>query len=554
MASFSQNADDLLETLFLTPDWKKLCEIHELIDNETVTAIVSGAAKFSEDRLAPLNVLADRDGCHLNEGRVTTPKGYFDAYAALADEGWIGLEHDDGLGGQGLPTTMFVACDPLFERACPAFMMLAGSTRSSALLLSECADEKARDDWVPNLLNGSRTATICISESGAGSDVGRIKTKAEFSDGKWLISGQKIWISFGDHDLTFTIGHCLLARTSETKGTRGLSLFLVPNKLEDGSDNNITTERIEEKMGLHGSPTCALHFADSEGILLGEQDQGLAKLFTMIRHMRLLTACQGLGVATGALHLAQEFADERRQGGNPQNPPKAISSHPDVQRQLYVMQMRAGLLQAALFETSVAIDLGKLVEDKISQKKYIDFSSWMLPLVKVFGAEAGFDGANSAIQILGGSGYTKDYPAEQALRDSRVFAIYEGTTGMQAQDFLFRRHLGRDSCGTQEFLFRAKSETAPVDSPEASIVRIILKRYEILSNKMLEYKDDKKRLEIGAEPFLRATWVAVSAWLSLRLIVAHAHSSKAAKFYLGTAVEEFELHAKACERDLILFD
>jgi alkylation response protein AidB-like acyl-CoA dehydrogenase len=275
--TYRTDADAMLDALNRTPNWAR---VRGDLDTATVESILTEAAKLAESVVDPLDIPADREGAVFVDGKVRVPEIYHAAFDAMADGGWMGLEQAEEFGGMGMPLALFAAANPLFERACPAFMMAIGGTRSAALLLTEWADAETRNDWVPALIAGERCATICISEPGAGSDVGRIRTRAfKGEDGRWRISGQKIWISFGDHDLRARIGHCLLARTGDAPGTRGLSLFLV----ERGP--GVTCERIEEKMGLHGSPTCALRFEEATGILIGEEGRGLPQLFTMIRHM-----------------------------------------------------------------------------------------------------------------------------------------------------------------------------------------------------------------------------------------------------------------------------
>ncbi len=244
--SFTDQADRTLDILALTPGWHRLKELREDCDDETVAAILAEAANFAEGVLAPLNAAGDRIGARVIDGRVKVPDGFADAFRQYAGAGWLGMDVAEKFGGQSVPLTLQAACAPLFERACVALMMAAGSTRAAAHLLVEAADEATANEWVPKLVTGEWAATICISEPEAGSDVGRLRTKADLHDGEWLITGQKIWISFGDHDMAERIGHCLLARTNGEPGTRGISLFLVPN-LIDGRPNGISVDRIEEK-------------------------------------------------------------------------------------------------------------------------------------------------------------------------------------------------------------------------------------------------------------------------------------------------------------------
>jgi hypothetical protein len=352
--------------------------------------------------------------------------------------------------------------------------------------------------------------------------VGRIRTKAVKDGDGWSVSGQKIWISFGDHDIRERIGHCLLARTGDAPGTRGLSLFLV----ERGP--GVTCERIEEKMGLHGSPTCALQFDGARAQLIGEEGRGLPQLFTMIRHMRLTVACQGMGLALRCHDIAATHAQDRRQGGNPKEAPVAIIEHPDVRRQLLDMKSRIDLYRMVFLETACAADLSD------RDPALAAMTAWMLPLIKNFGAEMAFDIAGKAIMVLGGSGFTKDYRIEQALRDSRVFAIYEGTTGMQGQDFFLRQTLASGGKGYAAFLERARAECAGY--PEQADV---IEAFAAFMERAMAEPDREKQAGM-ADAVMRAGWVAVQSWMSTRIA-----DTPEAAYFMATARAQLGLHVAA---------
>ncbi|MCJ9750328.1 acyl-CoA dehydrogenase family protein [Neorhizobium sp. BETTINA12A] len=533
--SFADQADRTLDILALTPGWHRLKELREDCDDETVAAIIGESASFAEGVLAPLNAVGDRIGARMVDGRVRTPDGFADAFRQYAEAGWLGMDVAEKFGGQAVPLTLHAACAPLFERGCVALMMAAGSTRAAAHLLAEAADEATANEWVPKLSTGEWAATICISEPEAGSDVGRLRTKAELSDREWLITGQKIWISFGDHDMATRIGHCLLARTNDQPGTRGISLFLVPN-LIDGQPNGVSVDRIEEKMGLHGSPTCAMRFDNAQGTMLGREGRGLPQLFTMIELMRLLTGCQGLGIASAAADIAEDYAKERRQGGRPDQPPVPISSHPDVQRQLHEIRSSTEILRAAILELATTMDIARLEPESGLE----DFTGWMLPLIKNFGAAAGFETANAAIQVLGGVGYTRDWPLEQYLRDARIMTIYEGTTGMQALDFLTRRLWRDKGRGLALFLEKARDEIDAyiAEHPAASEQALAaLDGFERLSGRMTELQSDPDAALYRADSYMRAAWSAVSIWMALRISETGAVRRLAA---------EFDFHSARC--------
>jgi len=531
--SFADQADRTLEILALTPGWHRLRDLRQDCDDETVAAIVLEAANFAEGVLAPLNAVGDRSGARVVEGRVKVPEGFADAFRQYAEAGWLGMDVPEAFGGQGVPLALHAACAPLFERGCVALMMAAGSTRAAAHLLAQAADEATAGEWVPKLAAGEWAATICISEPEAGSDVGRLRTKAEQREGEWLVTGQKIWISFGDHDMAERIGHCLLARTNDQPGTRGISLFLVPD-LIDGEPNGVSLDRIEEKMGLHGSPTCAMRFDSAKGIMLGKEGRGLPQLFTMIELMRLQTGCQGLGIASASADIAEDYAGERRQGGRAEQAPVPIASHPDVRRQLFEIRTSTEILRAAILDLATAMDLAKIEENSELE----DFTGWMLPLIKNFGAETGFNAANAAIQVLGGVGYTKDWPLEQYLRDARVMTVYEGTTGMQALDFLTRRLWRDEGRGLAVFLQKARDEidAYAIEHPEASEAAFAaLDGFERLSDRMMEMQGDPDAAFYRADAYMRAAWAAVSIWMALRLSETRAVAGLAAQFAFHSA-------------------
>ncbi len=517
MSGFDHQVEATLALLRNTPGWQEICAANPDLDDFTVNSIVSEAATFAETVLAPLNAIGDRQGCRVVDGRVITPAGFGDAYRRFCQAGWLALDVPERFGGQGLPHTLQAACAALFERGCVALMMLAGSSRAATFLLAESAQTNVAEEWIAKLLAGDWSATICISEPDAGSDVGRIRTRAMTEGCEWRVDGTKCWISFGDHDITDRIGHCLLARTSDEAGTRGLSLFLVPDHL-DGHRNGVLVERIEEKLGLHGSPTCVLRFEKSRAILLGQEGRGLQHLFTMIERMRLVTGCQGLGIASASADIAEAYAQDRRQGGSPSARPVPISTHPDVKRQLRILRRQTEVLRAATLELAATLDLASLSTDEDDRSFHQDFAAWMLPLVKNFGAEIGFDTANRAIQVLGGAGYTREWPLEQYLRDSRVMSIYEGTTGMQALDFLTRRlwrDEGRGLAAFETLVMRdiAASQNAAANERALSALR----SFQDASEQMRLLSAQTEAALFKADDYMRCGWEAVAAWLSLRL-------------------------------------
>jgi alkylation response protein AidB-like acyl-CoA dehydrogenase len=494
--------EQMLKILTATPGWAEQAAAVDLDETATLQ-VLDEAAKFAETRLAPVAAVADEEGCRMENGRVKTPKGYAEVFRALGENGWITADLSPELGGMGLPIALHVAASIPMEGAALPFMMALGSTRAAAHCLAATAPELAAE-WCPKLAEGEWAATICISEPDAGSDVGRIRTKAVQDGDTWRLSGTKCWISFGDHDMAERIGHLALARTGAPEdGTRGLSLFLVPNQT-DGVANGIHIERIEEKLGLHGSPTCVLRFENSEGTLIGQPGRGLPALFNMIELMRLQVGTQGAGIAATCATLARHYAEDRKQGGHPAKAPVAIATHPDIQRMLLTMEARATLLAGLLTETAVTLDKAHAGDAEAAA-----YAPFLLPLAKTFGGEQGQASASDAIQILGGAGYTREWPAERHFRDARIITIYEGTTGMQAQDFLMRR-IAKDD-GASLRALRARFEDVLEGAPEAAEA---LTRFEAMAETM---RTAPVPVQLhAADAVMRAGWVAVSGLLAAR--------------------------------------
>jgi alkylation response protein AidB-like acyl-CoA dehydrogenase len=500
------------------PGLERLCA---LVGDDTLAemaeAIVEEAARFAEGVLAPLNAVMDRQGCRLEDGRVKTAPGHAEVWAAFCEAGWQTLDKPVDHGGQGLPLIVWAAAQELFDRACVAFGMLPSSQGAASKLLQAHASDAIKAEWLPKLASGEWASTIVISEAEAGSDVGRIRCRAEpAGDGQWAVTGEKTWITFADHDLAPRIGHCVLARTPGGKpGGAGLSLFLVPSVLDDGSRNAIVIRRIEEKLGLHGSPTCTVGFEGARGRLIGVEGRGLAQLFAMITQMRLSVGVQGVGLAALAADTALGYAAERRQGGAPDQPPVTLDRHADVQRMLLQGQARLQTLRGLVYATAVQADLAVLETDPEAKARAGDLAAWLLPLVKTLGGEAAFDTASEAIQVLGGAGYVNDWPVEQALRDSRVFTIYEGASGMQALDLVHRRLWRDDGRGLKAFLNLARADLD--DRPEAAALAFVLDCLEDAGEILNGYRGEPREAEAGSYAFLQLAGLAATGWTALRL-------------------------------------
>ena len=534
LAAHFEQADEIAHVRTLAPSFADALP-------ETVAAVIEEAARFGERHLIALNETMDRVGARFDNGAVRTAPGHRDAWAAFIAGRWPSLDHSLEVGGQQLPLSLTLTVQEIFDRCCPAFGMIAVPQRSAARLIEAFGDAAQRAAWLPDLASGLLGATICISEAGAGSDVPQLRTRAvQGPDNSWRITGEKCWISFGHHDLTERILHCVLARTDEASATQPeISLFLV----ETGP--NVHVRRIEEKLGLHGSPTCALGFENAPATLLGTRGRGLQQMFVMIGQMRLSVGIMGLGIASGCLDTALAYAEERKQGGKP-GAPVPIVQHVEVQRQLFEMAARVEVLRGLVLSAANLADIARFESDASCRDEAATLLQWLLPLVKTFGAEAAFDTASDAIQVLGGAGYTRDWPVEQALRDARVLAVFEGTSGMQALDFAHRRML-RDGNGLAAFLRRARSTSNDVRLGRC------LDLLEDAAAKIRTMDPRNGDLDAGADALLRMAMLAAGGWIAGKFLqlpehsAAHRRMRAAGDYWLEHCVER----AAVCHAEVV---
>jgi alkylation response protein AidB-like acyl-CoA dehydrogenase len=434
--------------------------------------------------------------------------------------------------------------------------MLPLMSRAAARLLLAHADAGLIRQFVPALVAGETTATICISEPQAGSDVGRIRTSARAAgDGSFRLSGTKAWISYGDHELTPQIAHMVLARTSgAAAGTRGLSLFLVP-KIAPAEGvatrrNGVAVQSIEKKMGLAASPTCVLEFDDALGYRIGAEGRGLACLFTMVTTMRLEVALQGVGLASAASAAAHRYAVERRQGGSADEPPPPIIRHADVRRMLLTMRARTEALRALSLEAARQLDLAEHHPDPARRQAAELLSGWLLPICKACATDAASEVGNLAVQVHGAAGYVRETGVEQHVRDARVGAIYEGTNGIQALDLLQRRLIQDGGERLRLFVARirddlaatgARAELAELRAALADALQIL----EDCAAQLLRPAPDRRNPEAGATPFLRLAGLVGSGWMWLRMAAAatgetrlHRNKRSTARFFAAQLLPE----------------
>jgi len=411
-------------------------------------AIITEAGRFAADVLAPLNVVGDRVGVRLDDGVVTTAPGWRDAYRRFTAAGWTGVGAPEEYGGQGLPVMIEMAVQEQWNAGNAAFavgpMLTAGAIE--ALAAHGSADLKAA--YLPHLVSGAWAATMNLTEPQAGSDLSLIRTRAtRAGDGTYRISGQKIFITYGEHDLTENIVHLVLARLPDApEGTAGISMFVVPKVLpgEAGARNRVKATGIEHKLGLHGSPTCTMAYDEAVGFLVGEENRGLACMFTMMNLARLSVGIEGVGVAERAFQEALAYARERRQGKAPgAEGPSPIVAHPDVQMMLMRMASLVAAARALCYVCAHAIDMSRRAPAS-DREGWADRAGLLTPVAKAYATDAAIEAASLGIQVHGGAGYIEGTGAAQHLRDARVFAIYEGTNGIQAIDLVARKLQVRD--------------------------------------------------------------------------------------------------------------
>ena len=432
---------------------------YDEVSPDLVVPILEQAARFCEDKLVPLNSVGDREGCCLENGVVRTPRGFREAYRGFTEGGWNGLSCDPGHGGQGLPHAVRVLVEEMICSGNLAFSIYPGLTHGAYTALNRFGSQDLIREYAPKLASGVWSGTMCLTEPHCGTDLGLCRTKASpQADGSFRLTGTKIFISAGEHDLSENIVHLVLARTpTAPSGSKGLSMFLVPKFLpngggEVGARNGVMCGSLEEKMGLHGSPTCVLHLEEAQGFLVGEHNKGMQAMFAMMNTERLAVGLQGLGVAEAAHQRAAAYAKERLQGRSllgaklPEKIADPIIVHPDVRRMLLTMRAYTEGSRALVGWVAMALDRSSRHLEEHVREEADDLVSLLTPVVKAFLTDMGFDAANLGMQVFGGHGYIREHGMEQLVRDARVSQIYEGTNGIQGLDLVGRKlpaHTGR---------------------------------------------------------------------------------------------------------------
>ena len=516
---------------------------YEEASSDVTTAILEEAGKLARDVLSPINRNGDREGSRLENGVVITPTGFSDAYQAYVDGGWNALQFDEEIGGQGLPLLLATPVFEMWEGANLAFMLCPVLTIAAVECLEEFGTDEQKEKWLPKLVTGEWTGTMVLTEPNAGSDVGALRTRAEPVGDHYRISGQKIYTTYGEHDLTDNIVHMVLARTPNAPpGTRGISLFIVPKFLvnEDGSlgqRNDLRAMSLEHKLGIHGSPTCVMQFGENDGAigyLVGEECRGMEYMFAMMNSARLAVGREGVGIAERAYQQAADYARERVQGRDAADPAASdvpIIRHPDVRRNLMKMRALTEATRALGCYVASQLDIARKHPDtevRNSAQKRVDL---LVPVVKAWSTDCGVEIASLGVQVHGGAGFIEETGAAQHYRDCRITPIYEGTNGIQALDLVGRKIMRDRGEELNKFIAEIRDTEIP-DQLIAGAMWSALDSLEAASNWMIEYDgDDPRAVMAGATPFLQSLGLVTGGWLMARSAAIASAAEEDPEFY-----------------------
>ncbi len=486
------------------------------LDTALVDHILDEAGKFAAGELAPLNAIGDQMGARLENGVVRTPEGFKEAYRKFINGGWNGLQFPEDYGGQGLPWTVATAVSEMWHSANMAFGLCPLLTQAGIELLLKFGTDEQRATYLAKLVSGAWTGTMCLTEPHAGTDVGALKTKATREGDHYRIQGTKIYITYGDHDFTDNIIHMVLARVpGAPAGTKGISLFIVPKFLVNadgslGDRNDLRAVSLEHKLGIHGSPTCVMSFGDGEGAigyLVGEEQGGMKAMFTMMNNARLAVGLQGLAIAERAYQAAFAYAKDRVQGartGNGSAQPIKIIEYQDVRRMLLSMQCRIEAMRAMIYITAADLDRASRLDEGPEQQAAKDRVDLLIPLVKAWCSDAGFEIASEALQVHGGMGYIEETGIAQHMRDARINMIYEGTNGIQALDLVGRKLFLADGAAIASLFEELKADLAELDQGKIkTALGIGLETLEEATSWLQDEERSQEARNAGATPFLR---------------------------------------------------
>jgi alkylation response protein AidB-like acyl-CoA dehydrogenase len=552
--------------------WQSLPALHE-VDRDIVDAILEESAKLNENVIFPLNRTGDEEGAQFNNGVVTTPKGFKEAFKQLGEGGWIGLGADPRWGGQGMPKTVTVMTDEIIFSANPAFALYPLLGIGAALAMSQHASDELNDFYLPRIYSGEWAGTMCLTEPHAGTDLGIIKTRAApEANGSYLISGTKIFITGGEHDLAENIIHLVLAKLPDAPaGSKGISLFLVPKFFADadgklGERNTVAAGSIEHKMGIKASSTCVMNFDGARGWLIGKPNEGLAAMFVMMNYERLSMGIQGLGASEVAYQSAAAYARDRLQGRSatgvksPQKPADSLLVHPDVRRMLLKTRVHNEAARCLAMYTAKYLDLSKYAEGGAA-KAAADRVALLTPVVKAFLSDKGFEACVDAQQVFGGHGFIREWGMEQLVRDVRIAQIYEGANGIQAQDLMGRKVVKNNGAFVSTYISEMREAAAALQAPALKKLQTAfvaaIDRLEGLTRSVIERAaKNPDEINAAAVDYLHAFGLVSYAYMWALMAAAaepkkedefYADKLALADFYVARVLPEMEGRARAVE-------
>jgi len=546
-------------------------EKYKEVNSELVKDILEEAAKINQNLILPLAKSGDENPPVLENGIVRTSPGYKEVYEKFIEDGWISLSCDPKYGGQGMPKTVSTFFDEMLSSTCIAFKLYSELTIGAYNCILRHASDEIKDMYLPKMVQGKWSGTMCLTEPVCGTDLGLLKSKAEEqSDGTYKISGQKIFITSGDHDLTENIIHLVLARATDSpKGTKGISLFLVPKFIVKkdgaiGSRNGVSTGSIENKMGIKGSATCVLNFDEATGYMIGPKNRGLNSMFTMMNLERIVVGIQGLGMSEIAYQNSLSYAKERKQGKanntKSENGADFIIDHPDIRRSLLNMKSIIEGERALCFWLSQQTEVSLNHSDENVKQEASDFVSLMTPVVKSMFTDMGMEITSEAMQIHGGYGFTKDLGIEQLYRDNRITPIYEGTNSVQAADLVFRKLVTKNGDIIDKYLNLVKEETNINDEKIQSYKKQI-DHYLDMLNKFTTWikekiKDSKDDVSAACNDYLKVLGLVATAhaWIKVLEVSFKDYENnkdfyedkiQTANFYFNRVLPRAESHFKS---------
>jgi alkylation response protein AidB-like acyl-CoA dehydrogenase len=501
------------------------------INSDLAVDILTEGGKFCSEVLEPLNAVGDKHGCSLKDGCVATPPGMADAYRAFAAAGWTTVSADVEYGGQGLPRVIQILLDEMLSSANLSFGLFAGLTRGAVEAIEHHGTEPLKAAYLPKMISGEWTGAMALTEAGAGTDLGLLTTKAvPQGDGRFAITGTKIFISSGDHDFGGNVVHLVLARLPNApKGVKGISLFLVPKFLLNsdggcGERNRFGVASLEHKMGIHAQPTCMMTYEGATGWLLGEPGRGLNAMFTMMNAERLFVGIQGLGIAEIAGQKARAYAEDRLQGRSMDGvrAPVAIVEHPDVRRMLLEGKSFVVAGRALAIWVALQMDIANRHPEQSARELANRYVELLTPVVKAAYTDMGFDSSVTSQQVFGGHGYIVEWGMEQYVRDARITQIYEGTNGVQAMDLVMRKLLANGGTGALEFYALVRADLKAVASVETTAVLvdklgIVLSKLEALTDNINQRRNNLGSIAGYATDILHLFAHVSLGWMWVRI-------------------------------------